>query len=119
MTVRRMKTYSGESGFVYQYFFVEARPRRRLWGRSGTAFLFSVSSDRKTYFVVEVTVQESALAAWQQAHGRPLTETEQYAAAKMRLFRAFDESKGPEELRSVRVDETNVEPLLAPLHLDE
>lgn len=119
MTPRRMKTYSAESGFVYQYFFLEAQPHRRLWGQGGTAYRFSVSRDRKTNFVTEVVVQESALAAWQKAHGRALTGTEQYAAAKMRLFQAFDESSRPEDLRSVRVDEANVEALLAPLHLDE
>jgi hypothetical protein len=119
MTVRRMKTYSGESGFVYQYFFLESQPRRGLWVRSGTAFLFNVSSDRKTSFVAEVMVLESALAEWQKAHGRALTENEKYAAAKMRLFRAFDESSRPEELRSVSVDESNIESLLGPLHLDE
>ena len=37
----------------------------------------------------------------------------------MRLFRAFDESSRPEELRNVRVDESNIESLLAPLGLDE
>jgi len=119
MTVRRMKTYSGESGFVYQYFFLESQHRRGLWVRSGTAFLFNVSSDRKTSFVAEVVVLESALEVWQKAHGRPLTETEKYAAAKMRLFRAFDESSRPEELRTVRVDESNIESLVAPLGLDE
>jgi len=31
------------------------------------------------------------VGAWAATHGRPLTEAEQYAAAKLRLFRAFDE----------------------------
>jgi hypothetical protein len=31
------------------------------------------------------------LAAWTAAHGRQLTAAEQYAAAKLRLFRGFDE----------------------------
>ena len=66
-----------------------------------------------------MVVLESALEDWQRAHGRPLTENEKYAAAKMRLFRAFDESSRPEELRSVSVDESNIESLLGPLRLDE
>ena len=119
MTVRRVKAYSAESGFVYQYVFMESRPRRRIWGKTGTACFFSVSSDRKTTFVTEVVVEESALQAWHKAHGRALVETEKYAAAKMRLFRAFDESSGPDELRSVRVDPSNIESLLEPLHLDD
>jgi hypothetical protein len=31
------------------------------------------------------------VATWAATHARPLTEAEQYAAAKLRLFRAFDE----------------------------
>ena len=33
----------------------------------------------------------TAVAEWARAHGRPLTEPEKYAGAKLRLFRAFDE----------------------------
>jgi hypothetical protein len=31
------------------------------------------------------------VTVWSTAHGRALTEAEQYAAAKLRLFRVFDE----------------------------
>ncbi len=34
---------------------------------------------------------EKAVAAWAANHGRPLTDSEQYGAAKLRLFRTFDE----------------------------
>ncbi len=119
MPVRRMKTYSGDSGVVYQYYFLQSRTRRRLFGRGGTSFLFRVSSDRKTSFVVEVVVEESALARWEKSHDRPLGDTEKYAAAKMRLFRAFDESSRPEELVHIRVSASNIESVLAPLHLDD
>jgi len=119
MPVRRMKTYSGESGIVYQYYFLESRPQRRFWGRGGTAFLFHVTSDRKNFFVCEVMVEDAALRAWERAHGRALAEQERYAAAKMALFRAFDESSGPEALSRVRVSEGEIESLLEPLHLDE
>jgi len=119
MTVRRMKTYSGESGIVYQYYFLESRPQRRFWGRGGTAFLFHVTSDRKNFFVCEVMVEDAALRAWERTHGRALAEQERYAAAKMALFRAFDESSGPEALSRVRVSEGEIESLLEPLHLDE
>jgi hypothetical protein len=118
MTTRRVKTYSGESGYVYEYSFLESRARRGLWGKTGTVFSFSVSSNRKTAVLVEVTVEEAALAAWSKAHGRDLTDTEKYAVAKMRLFRAFDESETPDALRHVRVDPTNIEALLEPLKLD-
>jgi len=59
-----------------------------------------------------------ALAVWRELHSRELDAREQYAAAKMRLFRAFDEQ---ERLRleqpSLLVDESNVEELLQPLNL--
>jgi len=118
MTLRRMKTYSGESGFVYQYYFLESRPQRKLWGRGGIAFLFHVTSDRKNFFVSEVLVEDAALRAWEKLHGRALVEQERYAAAKMALFRAFDESRQDEDLLRVRVSEANIESLLEPLQLD-
>lgn len=80
--VRRMKTYSAQSGYVYQYFYE---------GRRGVAYVFSISSDRKHWSPVEVTLDEGAIAAWEQAHGRQLSSTERYAVAKMALFEAFDE----------------------------
>jgi len=119
MPGHRMKTYSGESGYVYQYYFLESQPRQRWWNRVGTAYLFHVTSDRKGFFVVEVLVEEGALRAWERAHGRALVETEQYAAAKMRLFRAFDESDNPEKLSGVRVNESNIDSLLEPLDLGD
>ena len=115
----RIKLYSAESGYVYQYFFVESRPMKRLWGPKGTAFVFSVSRDRKTYYAMEVTVEEAALEAWAGSHGRALSDNEKYAAAKMRLFRAFDESPADHPVRRVRVDPANIESLLEPLRLDE
>jgi hypothetical protein len=43
---------------------------------------------------------------------------EQYAAAKMRLFRAFDQQENLSQHRlSLVVDETNVEELIEPLDL--
>ena len=55
-----------------------------------------------------------ALAAWFAEHGRELTETEQYAAAKMRLLRGFDEIEGMRDHgRRLVVDGENIEELLA------
>ncbi|MBI3896175.1 MAG: hypothetical protein HY313_09615 [Acidobacteria bacterium] len=119
MTVRRMKTYSGENGYVYQYYFLESKPQRRLWAPSGIAFLFQVTGDRKNFFVAEVLLEETAWKTWEKMHGRPLVEQEKYAAAKMALFRAFDESSRPEDLLHIRVKASNIEDLLAPLRLDE
>jgi len=89
--VRRMKTYSAQSGYVYQYFFE---------GRRGAAYVFSISADRKNWLPMEVTVEEPALNAWEHSHGRQLSATERYAIAKMALFQAFDERPDPKAMQA-------------------
>jgi len=90
--VRRVKTYTGAQGYVYQYYFVGQRPALPDDSEApATEFIFDVTSDRKLTYAVSVFLPEKAVRAWAAKHGRPLTEAEQYAAAKLRLFRAFDE----------------------------
>ena len=89
MTIRRMKTYTGGQGYVYQYYFVGKRPVES--GPGATEYIFDVTSDRKVTYAVSVLVETAALKAWAEAHGRIPTGAEEYGAAKMRLFRAFDE----------------------------
>ncbi len=89
MTVRRMKTYTGGQGYVYQYYFVGKRPSSN--GSSSTEYIFDVTSDRKSTFAVSVFLPEDVTRQWAAAHGRSLTDAEQYGAVKMRLFKAFDE----------------------------
>src|SRR5947209_10158001 len=89
MTIRRLKTYTGGQGYVYQYYFVGKRPA--LSGPPATEYIFDVTPDRKTMFAVSVFLPRDASEAWAHQHGRALTEAEQYAAAKLRLFRGFDE----------------------------
>ena len=84
--VRRMKTYSAESGYVYQYHF-EGR-------RGGTDFVFSVSADRKTWREVTVRIPEGDLTVRE----RQLTLTDRYAVAKIALFAAFDRCASPDEM---------------------
>ncbi len=92
MTVRRLKTYAGAQGYVYQYYFVGKRPA--LPGdpeAPATEFVFDVTSDRKLTYSVSIFLPEAPLRNWNNAHGRSLNDAEQYAAVKLRLFRAFDE----------------------------
>ena len=90
--IRRLKTYTGTQGYVYQYYFVGQRAALADEPEApATEFVFDVTSDRKQTYAVSVFLPEKAVAAWVQSHGRPLTEAEKYAAAKLRLFRAFDE----------------------------
>jgi len=90
--IRRLKTYAGTQGYVYQYYFVGQRAALANDPEApATEFVFDVTSDRKLTYAVSVLLPENAVIAWAAAHGRPLTEAEKYAAAKLRLFRAFDD----------------------------
>jgi hypothetical protein len=92
MTIRRLKTYAGSQGYVYQYYFVGQRPAAITSPENpATEYIFDVTSDRKTTYAVSVFLPQQVVAAWNHAHGRSLTDSERYAAAKLRLFRAFDE----------------------------
>jgi hypothetical protein len=83
--VRREKTYSAESGYVYRYVYSGQRP-----SVGGTEYVFEVSRDRRGFNPVSVFLNETALADWQSAHGSELTGPERYALAKMGLLQAFD-----------------------------
>ncbi len=101
MTVRRLKTYTGSQGFVYQYYFVGVRSARK----DATEYVFDVTADRKTTYTVSVLLPRAAVTAWGAAHGRSLADSEQYAGVKMRLFRAFDEVQNMQmDGRKLRVD---------------
>jgi hypothetical protein len=121
--VRRIKSYSAANGFVYQYCFYEVN-RIAYGGGPAGEFIYAISSDRKTTFALRIIVRQSALDAWARANGRPLTSSEEYAVAKMRLFQAFDEDAVPQagaaaaaaEL-TLLVDESNLEELLTLLNI--
>lgn len=86
---RRIKTYQGESGFVYQYFYAGYR-------RQGESleYVFEGSSDRKTWAAVSVIIPDASVGSWQESQGREVTDQERYAIAKLALFRFFDEQSG-------------------------
>jgi hypothetical protein len=97
--VRRLKTYSAESGYVYQYFYEGRREARTGSARAGIEFVFRVSADRKTWMPISVVLATSTVQTWEQAHGRELSPAERYAVAKLALFQAFDERSAPAQLR--------------------
>jgi hypothetical protein len=118
MTIRRMKTYTGGQGYVYQYYFVGKRPAVEA-GAPATEYIFDVTSDRKTTYSVSVLVEIDALQFWTQAHGRVPTEAEEYGAAKLRLFKAFDEIEDMMAAgRLLRVDRTTLEEAFVTLGVD-
>jgi hypothetical protein len=116
-TVRRIKSYSAESGYVYQYQFQDVHPAQR-GDASGNEFIYYVSADRKTMFPVRIFVKKDALAQWTREKGRALTGTEEYAVAKMRLFQELDEIENFATSRpDLVVDESNLQALLERLDL--
>jgi hypothetical protein len=109
-----MKTYTGGQGYVYQYYFVGKRPAKL--SPPATEYIFDVTSDRKTMFAVSVFVPEKSVSDWTTSHARPLNDAEQYGAAKMRLFQAFDEIENMmSQGRSLTVDSSTLEQLLSGL----
>ena len=92
MTVRRIKTYTGAQGYVYEYYFVGKRDALPADSPAkAIEYVFDVSYDRKKTFAVSVFLPEVVVKGWARIHGRDLTDAEQYGAVKMRLFQAFDE----------------------------
>lgn len=118
MTVRRMKSYTGGQGYVYQYYFVGKRAAMEP-GAAATEYIFDVTSDRKTTFSVSVLVEAEALQAWTRTHGRAPSDAEEYGAAKMRLFRAFDEIEDMfAHGRHLRVDQAVLEAVFRDLGIE-
>lgn len=115
--VRRIKTYSAENGYVYQYQFHEVKPGR-IDGTDGTLYIYYVTADRKTMLPVRVFLRKNALGKWSTANGRTLNGTEEYAVAKMRLLQWLDEAEDFANSRpDLIVDEENVGALLEKLDL--
>jgi hypothetical protein len=118
--VRRVKSYSAASGYVYQYYFYEVQKVRR-GASAGTEYVYMVSVDRKKVFPVRIFVKQDAAEKWSHTTGRTLNGTEEYAVAKMRLFQALDEITNVQGMEAhppeLVVDETNLGELLSQLDL--
>jgi len=116
MTIRRLKTYTGSQGYVYQYYFVGKRPSPES---NANEYIFDVTSDRKLTYAVSIFLPRQVVAAWAESHGRPLADSEQYAAVKMRLFRAFDEVEDMRAHgRQLQIDSQSLEESLASLGVE-
>jgi hypothetical protein len=116
-TVRRIKTYSASTGYVYQYQFQDAHPSTNP-AEPGNEYIYYVSADRKTMFPIRILLRRDALDRWSKQNARTLTGTEEYALAKMRLFQALDDIDDFAVARpNLTVDDSNVEELLTRLDL--
>ena len=112
-----MKTYSAQSGYVYQYFY-EGQRRTGSGEGAETEFVFSISADRKNWSQAAVVVGDAALRAWEESNDRQLSATERYAIAKVALFQAFDERATPAEMSGeIRVRAADVDGIVESLDL--
>jgi len=120
MTIRRLKTYTGAQGYVYQYYFVGKRQSPSSAHQpAGNEYIFDVTSDRKLTYAVSIVLPHQVVAAWGESHGRPLGDSEQYAAVKMRLFRAFDELEDMQaDGRQLHIDTASLEESLVSLGIE-
>src|SRR5512133_3719069 len=117
MTLRRVKTYTAQTGYVYEYYFVGQREAKSA-GTPATEYIFDVISDRRARYSISILVTSGALETWAGNHGRKLSSPEQYAAAKLRLQQGFDEiSDMLAEGRTLDVSSSNIEGVLSPLEL--
>lgn len=120
MTIRRLKTYTAQTGYVYQYYFVGQRDALASDAESpATEYIFDVTADRKTTFAVSVFLGPEAIETWSAARGRVLSQPECYAAAKLRLMQGFDEITDMlQSGRRLRVDATEICDLLDSIGID-
>jgi hypothetical protein len=115
--VRRLKTYSAQSGYVYQYYYEGQRPYQRS-EESGTEFVFTVSADRKNWHATSVLLDAGAIETWERDHDRGLSSTEHYAVCKVALFQAFDERATPDLMTSeIRVRRADLDGIIESLDL--
>ena len=87
MTVRRLKTYTGAQGYVYQYYFVGKRAALADDPEApATEFIFDVTSDRKLTYAISVFLPESPVAAWSQGLAPARTRIVPGAAHAMAIY---------------------------------
>ena len=115
-TIQRRKTYTSESGYVYEYYYQGQRPAQRANAR-GTEFVFQVSPDRRHWFQVCVLLSGAAVESW-ECDRRPLSSTECYAIAKMSLFQAFDEREPSQMRREIVARRADIDAILDQLGID-
>ena len=111
--VRRLKTYSAQSGYVFQYYYEGQRVREH-----DTEFVFTISADRTHWTPARVLLDAAAISTWECSHERTLQANERYGIAKMALFQAFDTRETPSLMASeVLVGETDIETIVGMLEL--
>ena len=98
----RPRTYSADSGYVYEYSFAGFRALRGAW-----EYVFAVTAARAPVRSIQVVIPE-AVSQW-AGRDRDLTASERYGIAKVCLKNAMDRAAGPDSLAAqVRPDRDEV-----------
>lgn len=93
----RIRTWSAESGYVYEYRFAGFR---RLGGpETLIEYVFQVTGGRRPEVPVSVLLPEDSLSGW-TGRERVLTASERYAIAKICMKRALDRFPTPDSLEA-------------------
>ena len=118
MPLRRVKTYTAETGRVYEYYFVGQRDALDP-SRHAAEYIFDIIRHDRGRYAVSVFLRHQACEEWERAHQRQLGSTERYACAKLRLLKGFDEIEDMfASGRELWVEANAIEDLLAPLGLE-
>ena len=113
----RQKTYSAESGYVYQYVLSAFRQYRR-GDEELYEYTFQVSAGRGEASAVTVVLRSSVLREWIRQHDREFSASERYGIAKITLKRQLDAAESPPALPpSVAPDVSEVADITAFLGL--
>ena len=98
----RPRTYSADSGYVYEYSFAGFRALRGAW-----EYVFAVTAARAPVRDIQVVLPES-VSQW-AGRDRELTASERYGIAKVCLKNAMDRADGPDALEpQVRPDRDEI-----------
>ena len=89
----RPRTYSADSGYVYQYAFAGLR-RVRRHGEGYIEYVFDVTGGRGQPSRVAILLAEARLPEWTGTN-REVTASERYGIAKVCLKRALDRFPDP------------------------
>jgi hypothetical protein len=89
----RPRTYSADSGYVYEYSFSGFRSAGGAY-----EYVFNVSGGRSPSRAVQVVLPE-AVHDW-TGRGRELTASERYGVAKVCLKNAMDRASAPDVLET-------------------
>ena len=94
--VRRLKTHTAASGYVYQYYF-EGYVESEAEAASSTErkYEFLLHPERPDPKTVTIVFPATVRGELEKAYGRELSNSECYAVAKLSLFTLLDETESP------------------------